>query len=122
MKTKVAFTALLAIVTTCGAIACRGNQSIEGQARDVRIKAEIKSKLASQISAATLTSVEVNVTNGVVVLAGPVHSVAESGQVELVARSIPGVKDVKVDLQILAPERVVTPGGSASRPASASGG
>ena len=109
MKTKLVLTVLLAVAMACAMTACRGNQSLEGQAKDARIKAEIKSKLASQVSASTLTSVEVNVTNGIVVLAGPVHSVSESTQVESVARSVPGVKDVKVALQVLAPETIITP-------------
>ena len=88
---------------------CRGNQSLEGQTKDARIKAEIKSKLASQIGAETLTAIEVNVTNGVVTLAGPVHSAEESSRIAAVARGVPGVSDVKVTLQVLAPQQIVTP-------------
>ncbi len=91
------------------ALACRPNQSLEGQAKDAKIATQIKTKLASQVSASTLTSVSVNVTNGVATLAGPVHSADESRQIEAVARGVEGVTDVKNALQILAPETNVTP-------------
>jgi osmotically-inducible protein OsmY len=100
---------LLAVCLAAGLVACRGNQSLEGQAKDARIKTQVKSKLAAQVDAGTLTSIEVNVTNGVVTLAGPVHSAEESSRIESVARSVEGVTDVKVTLQILAPQAIVTP-------------
>jgi len=98
------------------ALACRPNQSLEGQANDAKIATQIKTKLASQVSASTITSVSVNVTNGVVTLAGPVHSAQESSQIESVARGVEGVKDVKNALQILAPETNVTPANAAPPP------
>jgi osmotically-inducible protein OsmY len=119
MGTRHKLALLLAFVAATAVAACRGNQSLEGQARDARIKTEIKSKLATQVDAATLLSVEVNVTNGVVTLAGPVHSIQESGRIESVARTVPGVTDVKVALQVLAPEAIITPG---VKPAAAPGG
>lgn len=80
---------------------CRPNESVEGQARDAKIKTQIKSKLASEIGAATVTSVEVNVTNGVVTLAGPVHNEDEKTRAESSARSVEGVVSVTNALQIL---------------------
>jgi len=91
------------------ALACRPNQSLEGQARDAKIATQVKSKLASQVSASTITSVSVNVTNGVVTLAGPVHSAEESSRIESVARGVEGVSDVKNALQVLATETTITP-------------
>ncbi len=96
--------------------ACRANQSLEGQARDARIAAQIKSRLASQVGATTLTSVEVNVTNGVATLAGPVHSAQESQQIEQVARGVEGVSVVKNALQILQQEVVTPPAAAALNP------
>jgi osmotically-inducible protein OsmY len=91
--------------------ACRPNESVEGQARDARIKTQIKSKLASDVGAATLTSIQVNVTNGVVTLAGPVHSEDEKSRAEAAARTIEGVVSVTNALQILAPDTSATPSG-----------
>ena len=91
--------------------ACRPNESLEAQAKDTRLKTAIKSKLASDVDASTLTSVTVNVTNGVVTLAGPVHSAEESSKIESVARGVEGVTDVKNALQILSAQTNVTPSG-----------
>jgi len=109
MKSRRHLVPIFAFALAATLASCRGNQSLEGQTKDARIKAEIKSKLASQIGAETLTAIEVNVTNGVVTLAGPVHSAEESSRIEAVARGVPGVSDVKVTLQVLAPQQIVTP-------------
>jgi osmotically-inducible protein OsmY len=94
----------------CGALAfaCRTNQSLEAQAKDAKIATQIKSRIASAVGASTITGVSVNVTNGVVTLAGPVHSAQESEQIETAARAVEGVSDVKNTMQILGQE-VVTP-------------
>lgn len=112
---------LMALSTTlllaAAGLGCRPSQSLEGQAKDARMTTEIKSKLVSQVNASTLTAVDVNVTNGVVTLAGPVHSVEESRKVESVARSVEGVTEVKNALQVIS-ETVVTavPAGSSPIP------
>lgn len=95
---------------------CRPSETVEGQARDAKIKTEIKSKLASDVGAATLTSVSVNVTNGVVTLAGPVHSDAEKSRVESIARSVEGVASVNDALQVQGGVPVA-PSGMTSAPA-----
>jgi BON domain len=82
------------------AAACRPNQTVERQTKDAGIKAQVKAKLASDVGATTITAVEVNVTNGVVTLAGPVHSVQERQKAEEVARSVEGVTGVNNNLQI----------------------
>ena len=81
--------------------ACRPNETAEGQGRDVKIKTSIKAKLASDVGAATLTAVQVNVTNGVVTLAGPVHSADEKSRIESIARAAEGVVSVNNALQVL---------------------
>jgi hypothetical protein len=88
---------------------CRPNETVEAQAKDARIKAQIKSKLASDVNASTLTSVEVNVTNGAVTLAGPVHSAEESSRIESTARSVEGVTQVSNNLQILGATATTAP-------------
>jgi hypothetical protein len=82
------------------AAACRPNQTVERQTKDAAIKAQVKAKLASHVGATTVTAVEVNVTNGVVTLAGPVHSAEERQKSEEVARSVEGVTGVNNNLQI----------------------
>jgi osmotically-inducible protein OsmY len=89
--------------------ACRPNQTIEGQADDAAIKTKIKAKLASDVNLTTLTAVEVNVTNGVVTLAGPVHSDPERQQVEAAARAVEGVVSVTNNLQVLPPQAAKGP-------------
>jgi hypothetical protein len=91
------------------AAACRPNETLEAQNQDAQIKAAIKAQLASQVSAATLTAVEVNVTRGIVTLAGPVHSAAEKNQIESVVRGVKGVARVNDELQILSPQSVSPP-------------
>jgi hypothetical protein len=98
-----------AIAAALGVFACRPNESVEGQARDAKIKTQIKSKLASDLGVATVTSVEVNVTNGVVTLAGPVHSVDEKSRAEASARTVEGVVAVTNALQVLAGDASMTP-------------
>jgi predicted small secreted protein len=103
------------LLVLCGTLlaACRANQSLEGQARDAKLATEIKSRIASRVGASTITSIEVNVTNGVVTLAGPVHSQQESQQIESAARGVEGVTDVKNAMQILGQE-VTTPAAAAA--------
>jgi osmotically-inducible protein OsmY len=105
----VRLTALL-ISFSIASIACRPNQTVEGQARDAKIKTDIKAKLASDVGAATLTSIQVNVTNGVVTLAGSVHSDEEKGRVETIAKAAEGVVSVNDALQVM-PEPAPAGGG-----------
>jgi BON domain-containing protein len=83
------------------AVGCRPNQTVQGQTKDAGIKAQVKAKLASDVGAATVTAVEVNVTNGVVTLAGPVRSDEEKRKAETVARGIEGVTGVNNNLQVM---------------------
>lgn len=83
------------------AAACRPNQTVEGQTKDASLKAQVKAKLATDVGAATVTAVEVNVTNGVVTLAGPVRSDEEKQKAEAAARSVEGVVGVNNALQVM---------------------
>jgi len=109
-------TAVILVAAITLASACRPNESLEGQARDAKIATQVKSKLASEVGASTITSISVNVTNGVVTLAGPVHSAEESSKIETVARGVAGVTDVKNALQVLAADISVTPAGTTPAP------
>jgi BON domain len=104
------------LVVLLSAAGCRPNETVEGQAKDTKIKAQIKAKLASDVDASTLTSVEVNVTNGVVTLAGPVHSAEESQRIESTVRAVEGVKQVNNSLQVLGAQASAPAGAGAAIP------
>ena len=96
------FTALLGFVFLTAAGGCRPNQTVERQTDDAGIKTSIKAKLASDVRFSTLTAVSVDVTNGVVTLAGPVHSEDEKQKIEETVRSVKGVVNVTNALQVQA--------------------
>ena len=121
MKTYSRALLAAAAVLTLSLSACRPNETVEGQTRDARIKAEIKSRLASDVGASTLTSVQVNVTNGVVTLAGPVHNQDEKTRAESVARLAEGVVSVNNALQIMG-DAPAAGGMTSSAPAATSTG
>jgi len=79
---------------------CRTNESPEAQVNDLKIAAQIKSKLASDVDAATVTNVSVNSTNGVVTLSGQVDSAALETKAVAVAKSVPNVTRVVDALQV----------------------
>ena len=95
---------VLAAVFALASAACRPSQTLERQTDDAAIEAKIKAKLATDVGATTITSVEVNVTNGVVTLAGPVKTQDEKQRIEAVARGIEGVTSVTNNLQVSAAE------------------
>lgn len=100
--------------------ACRPNETVEGQARDAKIKTQVKSKLASEVGASTITALSVDVTNGVVTLAGPVHSADEKARAVAAARSVEGVVNVNDALQVQvepAPVAGMTTAGPGTAPA-----
>jgi hyperosmotically inducible periplasmic protein len=84
-------------------MACRTNESPEGQVKDARIAAAIKAKLASDLNPTTLTNVSVNVTNSVVTLSGQVNSGESKRRAEEIARSVEGVVSVNDNLQVQPP-------------------
>lgn len=93
----------LSIPVIAGALflaACRPSQTVGRQTDDAAIKAQIKTKLATDVGASTLTAVEVNVTNGVVTLAGPVASEDEKQRIGATAASVEGVTSVTNNLQV----------------------
>jgi osmotically-inducible protein OsmY len=98
--------AALAVFLSVG---CRPNQTLETQTKDAGMEAAIKTRLAAEVGAATVTAVEVNVTNGAVTLAGPVGSAEERQRIEDVARSVEGVVSVMNNLQIVSTQVVSPP-------------
>jgi hypothetical protein len=91
-------------------LACRPSQTVERQTKDAAIKAQVKAKLAADVGASTVTAVEVNVTNGVVTLAGPVRSEEERQKAEATARGVEGVSGVNNNLQVNPIESAPPPG------------
>ena len=82
--------------------ACRTNESPEGQAKDLQITAQVKSKLASDVGLSTVTNISVNSTNGVVTLAGQVNSTEAKAHAETVAATVPKVVRVINNIQVTA--------------------
>ena len=108
---------LAALCAAAVVTSCRPNETVEGQARDAKIKTQVKSKLASDVGAATITALSVDVTNGVVTLAGPVHSEEEKSRVEASAKSVEGVVSVNNALQVQTAPAPASTGMTTSTPA-----
>jgi hyperosmotically inducible protein len=79
---------------------CNTSQSPDRQVSDAQITTQIKSKLASDVSASSLTNIDVNTTNGVVTLAGQVENAEMKRSAETIAASVPGVLRVNDNLQV----------------------
>lgn len=88
-------TSILAIGQGCNTV-----QSPRAQVDDAQITTEVKSKLASDVNASSLTDISVNTTNGVVTLAGQVGSAEIKQRAQTVTASVPGVARVNNDLQV----------------------
>lgn len=78
---------------------CSTTQSVKEQSSDARISAEVKSKLTAD-RFSNLLNVEINVTNGIVTLAGEVPDDATRREAEREARSVDGVRGVNNNLQV----------------------
>ena len=94
---------LLASVLLVTSPACRTNETPEAQVKDVKIIANVKSKLAQDLQPATVTNISVNSTNGVVTLSGLAASDESKRRAEEIARNVEGVKSVNNDLQVQPP-------------------
>jgi len=78
-------------------------QSVGGVMDDTVITSTVKGELAKDVRLGTLTGIEVNTTQGVVTLAGKVHTSEEKAMVEQKVRSVKGVVKVNNELQIVSP-------------------
>jgi len=88
-------TSILAVGQGCNTV-----QSPRAQVDDAQITTEVKSKLASDVNASSLTDISVNTTNGVVTLAGQVGSAEIKQRAQTVASSVSGVARVNNELQV----------------------
>jgi len=79
---------------------CNTAQTPGQQVTDAQITTQVKSKLASDVRASSLTNIDVNTTNGVVTLAGQVESSEVKRNAEKVTSSVPGVVRVNNNLQV----------------------
>ena len=83
-------------------IGCNTTQTPGSQTNDLQITAQVKTNLASQVDASSLTNIEVNTTNGVVTLAGEVATEEIKQKAETVASAVQGVVEVNNNLQVAA--------------------
>jgi hyperosmotically inducible protein len=67
---------------------------------DLKIAAEVKSKLASDVGISSVTNISVDSTNRVVTLSGQVDSPEIQAKADAAARSVPGTVRVVDTLQI----------------------
>jgi hypothetical protein len=96
MLRLISVVALLAV-----AVGCRTNETPEQQVHDAEITANLKTKLASDLGASTVTNISVNVTNGVVSLSGTVHNSEERAKAIAIAQAIQNVVKVNDNLQVV---------------------
>jgi hyperosmotically inducible protein len=94
---------LAAVVSILAAMAmvaaCKTTSSPGTQIDDNAIHAQVKAKLTGE-HFSNITNIDVNVTNGVVTLAGEVSSEKIKAEAEAEARSVKGVKSVRNNLQV----------------------
>ena len=90
----------LLVLVLLSVVGCRTNETPESQVTDAQILASVKAKLAEGIGADTVTNISVNVTNGVVTLAGTVHNADEKSKATSIAQAVPKVVSVNDNLQI----------------------
>jgi osmotically-inducible protein OsmY len=103
-KTVLSIVLLLGFAVLVGlSVPSHAAQSVGGVMDDTLITATVKTELAKDVRLGTLTGIEVNTTQGVVTLAGKVHSSEEKALVEQNVRSVQGVVKVNNELQIVSP-------------------
>jgi osmotically-inducible protein OsmY len=93
--------ALLLVAFVSG---CTTTQSPGEQLDDAGIGAAVKAKLTAD-RFSNIVNVEVNVTNGIVTLAGEVPNAEVKADAEKEARSVSGVKGVNNNLQVSNPPK-----------------
>lgn len=85
-------------------LGCTTTKSPGEQFDDKTIKAQVKTKLTAD-RFSNLVNIEVNVTHGVVTLAGEVPNEQVKRDAEAEARSVEGVRGVNNNLQVSNPSR-----------------
>jgi hyperosmotically inducible protein len=77
-----------------------GTTGIGGTLDNASLTAKVKSKLATDVKASTVTNIDVDSNNGVVTLSGTVPTMEAKTQAEQVAHSIDGVTKVENNLRV----------------------
>jgi BON domain len=102
-------------ITTLAAVAlallvagCTTTQSPGRQLNDNTIHAAVSTKLTGA-RFSNILNIDINVTNGVVTLAGEVPNAQVKAEAEREVRSVSGVVDVKNNLQVKAPRPSAAP-------------
>lgn len=95
---------LLVSFAAAGLAGCTTTQTPGEQVSDGAIATEVKAKLAGE-RFSNLLNVEVNVTNGIVTLAGEVPNEQVKRDAEAEVRTVAGVKGVNNNLQVSTPPR-----------------
>src|ERR1700722_4524175 len=91
---------VLAVLAIGAMVGCRTNESPEAQVDDMKITAQVKEKIASDLGVSTVTNVSVNSTNGVVTLSGQVKTAENKTRAAEVAGGVPKVVRVINVLQV----------------------
>jgi osmotically-inducible protein OsmY len=101
-RTVLSIALLLGFALLVGlSVASYAAQSVGGVMDDTLITTTVKTELAKDVRLGTLTGIEVNTTQGVVTLAGKVHTIEEKAMVEQKVRGVKGVVKVNNELQIV---------------------
>ena len=105
-KTLMSIVLLFGFAVLVGlSVASYAAESAGGVMDDSLITSTVKAELARDVRLGTLTGIEVNTTQGVVTLAGKVHSSEEKAMVEQKVRGVKGVVKVNNELQIVSPRQ-----------------
>ena len=94
--------ACMAVVIAVAFAACSTTQSPGKQVDDASIHTAVKAKLTAD-RFSNIVNVDINVTNGVVTLAGEVPNAKVKAEAEAEARSVDGVVRVINNLQVKSP-------------------
>ena len=113
MKRQFSFIFIVVVLATATSLTsgCTTTQSPHRQVDDLKITAEVKSKLASDLRVSSLANIDVNTTNGVVTLSGQVENQETKTDAEAVALKVAGVVQVNNNLQVEIPPRASRGGG-----------
>ena len=95
-------TTLAVVALALLVVGCTTTQSPGRQLNDNTIHAAVSTKLTSA-RFSNILNIDINVTNGVVTLAGEVPNAQVKAEAEQEARSVSGVVDVKNNLQVKVP-------------------
>ena len=95
---------LLAAVVWALVAGCTTTQSPGRQIDDNAIHTKVKAQLTAE-RFSNILNIDINVTNGLVTLAGEVPNAQVKAEAEQEARSVPGVVRVINNLQVKAPPR-----------------